>query len=202
MQPDGDCEFGQTCELSNTCTDHPDRNILCQRCAGDDPLATTCGSGFCLIDPTVPAPLCTTDAQCDAGYCVKFPCASDGECPPGETCESSSFFGGTCTGHCGDFFCGNDACDDVSDPCPRGYSCAQVIAVSSNLCTRGGGECASGSTCSADRGDESTVNGSCSCLSDADCSGRGTCSNPGPSGACIQGNTCVPSDGLTCEDVR
>lgn len=197
----GYCAFGESCR-DNFCEAHPDKDILCARCKGDDALDNTCGSGACLIDPTVPGNLCTTDAQCSEGYCVKFPCLSDGDCPSGETCEGGGLFGGNCSGHCGDFFCGNDSCDDATDPCPRGYSCFQVIGVSNNLCTKNGGECAAGATCSADRAGENNENGSCSCLSDGDCPIGLTCSNPGPNGACIQGSTCAPQDGLVCEDLR
>lgn len=195
------CAFGETC-INSRCVPHPDADVLCQRCRGDDPADFSCGFGTpCLIDNSVPSELCTNDSQCDAGYCVKFGCLSDQDCPTGETCEDSGFFGGRCSGHCGDFFCGNDACDDATDPCPRGYSCSQLIYVSNDVCTPGGGECRAGSRCSADGGSENVLNGYCSCLNDGDCPAGLTCSNPGPAGACIGGSTCGPSDGLLCGDL-
>lgn len=198
----GYCEFGQTCGPDNRCRTHPDADILCQRCAGDDFFDSTCGDGACLIDPGVPGGLCASDNDCSEGYCVKFPCSTNNDCPPGETCEAGAFFGGTCSGHCGDFFCGNASCDDASNPCPRGYTCFKLIGVSNNLCTRGGNQCAAGATCSADLAGENNENGSCSCLSNGDCPIGLTCSDPGPAGACIQGSTCAPSDGLTCDALR
>ncbi len=189
----GYCEFGQTCTTSQVCVDHPDADILCERC---DPF-TGFDCATCLIDPTVPGTLCTSDNQCSAGGCVHFQCGFGAECPGGESC---SF--GECSGHCGDFFCGNDSCDDVTSPCPRGYGCFVLTIVSNNLCTRAGGECGTGSSCSADNGTENQENGACSCLSDADCPNGIACVNPGLQGACVQGSTCAPTGGLTCGDLR
>ena len=197
----GYCDFGQVC-TNDVCQDHRDRAQLCLRCKGDDPADFTC-PGRCLIDPAPPANLCSSDAQCAQGYCVKFPCNTSNDCPPSETCSGGGFFTpGSCSGHCGDFFCGNSQCDDASDPCPRGYNCFSLILVSNHLCTRGGGECGAGSACSADAPGELNENGACSCLSDGDCPPGVTCVNPGVNGACVEGNTCAPASGLTCEDLR
>ncbi len=197
----GYCEFGQLCTANDTCQDHADRNTLCEPCKGDDPLQSTCDT--CLIDPAVPSTPCSSDSQCSQGYCVHFPCLTSNDCPNGETCSGGGLFTpGECTGHCGDFFCGNGSCDDTTNPCPRGYSCFTLIVVSKNTCTRGGGQCGAGSLCSADAAGELNENGSCSCLSDADCPIGVTCVNPGPNGACVQGSTCGPSSGLQCSDLR
>jgi len=143
------------------------------------------------------------------GLLRPLPCLDSSSCPNGETCEGGGLFTpGACTGHCGDFFCGNADCNDQSNPCPRGYSCFSLIVVSSNTCTRGGGQCQAGSQCSADLPGELNENGSCSCLSDNDCPldpdtfSNITCVNPGPGGACVQGTTCGPSSGLQCSDLR
>jgi hypothetical protein len=191
----GYCDYGEMCTENLTCFTHPDANELCTTCDPFGAAGASCES--CLIDPSVPGTLCAEDNDCSDGSCVHFPCFGDGDCPPGESCD---FF--ECSGHCGAFFCGNESCDDVSNPCPRGYSCFQVVRVSNNLCTKNGGECSAGATCSADAEGENQNNGSCSCLSDGDCPIGLTCVNPGPGGACIDGSTCAPASGLTCEDLR
>jgi Cys-rich repeat protein len=204
------CQFGQDC-TSNQCVDDPDKNLLCSPCKGDDPNQTTCQP--CLIDDSVPSSPCTTDSQCTAvnGYCVKFPCLDDTQCPTGETCQGGDGFitPGSCSGHCGNFFCGNSGCDVQTDNCPYGYDCFQLIVISNQTCTRGGGQCKAGSACSADAPGENVASGACSCLSDADCPTDPntfqpiSCVNPGPQGACVQGTTCGPTAAaFTCRDIK
>lgn len=173
----------------------------CAACGGDPDI-------FCLIDASIPATPCTSDSQCTQGTCKKRQCLQDSDCETG-TCEGGSAGGlfdpptiGFCSaGACGAEFCGTDACDDTSDPCPRGYSCGEIRTVF-KPCTRNGGECDGQEACSADLGGENNNAGFCSCDSDADCADGSTCVNPGPGGACVTGASCAPVDGLLCGDLR
>lgn len=202
-----DCaDVGGTCELLDPAD--PFGPSIC----------TVCGSVDvpCLIDTSVDpnqnGGSCTDDSQCTTGgFCTKAQCIDSSQCG-GDTCVGGDPGGlftpptiGRCaTGVCGDFFCGTSTCsaNDDSDPCPRGYDCFTLVGITNNTCTQGGGQCQGGRTCSADAPGENNVNGFCSCLDDADCPAGLTCTNPGPGGACVQGNTCGPSSGLLCGDLR
>lgn len=192
----GFCEYGEICQ-NHVCRPHAESAQLCQRC---DPtaLVSDC-TGSCLIDSSVDPSPCDADSDCAAGYCVKLPCATDDQCMFGfETCEGGGFLTpGACSGYCGDFFCGSSSCDDATDPCPRGYSCYTLVSVSDISCTRGGGECPSSSSCSADAPGENQVSGYCACGPDVGCPGLTECVD----GGCVTGTTCGPQDGLLCADV-
>lgn len=201
---DGYCEYGEGCNLAtNSCAPHRQANLLCQTCSYND--FTQCGgNGPCLFDDSVPPQPCSSDAQCaqwpDA-YCFQQPCFEDTDCPSG-TCDGAGFFlPGTCSpGYCTRTFCGSDSCNDDTDPCPRGYSCYQLITVTGTPCTLGDNSCQGGRACSA--GGENSVAGYCSCINDSDCPAGTNCVNPGPNGICLQGSTCGPEPGLLCEDVE
>lgn len=224
------CAYGERC-VGNACQPHRQAGELCQSCDSrvcfsnnDCPVGVPCVGGsllaagtcnacgnpdtFCLIDPSIPATPCTSDNQCAQGTCKKRQCLQDTDCDVG-TCQGASLgglftpptFGFCSSGACGAEFCGTDACNDTADPCPRGYSCGE-IAVVVKPCTRGGGQCDGQEACSADLGGENNNAGYCTCDSDADCPGGGTCVNPGRAGRCVIGNSCAPVDGLLCGDVR
>ena len=179
------CEFGQICNSgSSQCRDHAERSFLCESC---DPIwgFTDCGNGtgYCLIDSTIPPVACSTHSDCHQ-YGANASC---------------DFLTGKCGGH----FCGASSCNDDTNPCPRGYACNELSLVS-------GITCASDSECEGNRacqgGGENNNRGYCSCISDSDCYSadypQATCVNPGPAGRCIIGTTCGPADGLTCDDLR
>ncbi len=200
------CEFGQLC-TNNRCANHPAANQLCQSCGpNDDP--SVCPTE-CLIDSSVPPDACTQDSDCVKGDCVGSPCFADTDCDGGR-CDGAfgGIFPGVCTNKiCRGFFCGAEACNDVTAPCPRGYSCFVLQVVSNTQCTLGSGstECGAGRNCNG--GGENGAVGFCSCAQDSDCPDQGvgeptTCVNPGPGGSCVVGTTCGPSDGLLCEDLR
>jgi len=203
------CDFGQICS-GTRCVDHVAADQLCTPCGQLDP--TNCITD-CLIDSSVVPTPCTTDAQCDRGACLPegggggggVICFGDDDCETGETCEGT--FLRTCTSStkiCQGFFCGADQCDDVTNPCPRGYTCFTLQVVSSDQCPLGSGTSVCGAPRSCVGGGENGAVGFCSCASDADCPiGAGaSCVNPGPNGSCVVGSTCGPSDGLLCEDLR
>jgi hypothetical protein len=185
-------------------------------CVGATPgsFGTCAGCGnpdiFCLIDASIPATACTEDAQCPiaGSSCKKAQCLRNSDCDVG-TCQGGSPGGlfsdprlGFCSaGRCGAEFCGTDACNDQSDPCPRGYGCGEIRTVF-KPCTRGGGQCDGQESCSADFAGENNNAGFCSCDSNADCLDGSTCVNPGPFGSCVAGTSCAPSDGLLCRDLR
>lgn len=224
----GYCEFGQLCDTdTNRCVDHPERSSLCEIC--DASSLTPCTNGGpCLIDSSIPPDACTVDADCAQYDAICRPgpplqCAGDdsvcgpngscgflsglcncgafgGECPAGTTCDNASGF---CTagGQCGRNFCGSNACDDETNPCPRGYSCFTLVTVTGQACTAGDGTCQGGRACQI--GGENENAGFCSCIQDSDCGGFGTtCVNPGPNGSCVTGTTCGPQQGLLCEDLE
>lgn len=206
------CEFGQICGADNRCRDHALRDQLCSTCNPNDfgggsfclddsdcDVGETCdtdilscvggagggcGQDDCLIDSSVEPTVCSTDNDCARGTCE-----IDAGNPGRKICQG--------------FFCGAFGCDDVTNPCPRGYSCFTLQLVP-------GGQCDLGdpSSCQAPRacngGGENGNVGFCSCAQDSDCPfGSGaTCVNPGPFGSCVIGTTCGPSDGLLCEDLR
>lgn len=200
----GYCAFGELCDPAGLrCAEHAEADILCQRC---DPRSLTNNPcpGTCLIDTSVTPTPCSSDAQCGDNLCVAPQCLEDTDCPVGSTCEGAFLgFPGECSGgQCADFFCGSSSCDDANDPCPRGYDCNVLIAVSGTSCTPGSGsaECPSAdSVCLG--GGENEEQGFCSCTSSADCPPGGECTNPGANGVCVIGATCAPQDGLLCEDV-
>jgi hypothetical protein len=204
----GFCAYGQICDTtSNRCRDHAARDQLCGSC---DPTSLfgggDCLANECLIDPTVAPTPCTSDAQCGTGVCSEQQCLSDADCNGGSCTGALPEFGfpGTCSNKaCRGYFCGANDCDEVTNPCPRGYQCYTLQIVSNNQCTPGSGtsECGAPRSCSG-QGENERV-GFCSCASDSDCpAGSGaTCQNPGPTGACVIGKTCAPADGLLCEDL-
>ena len=204
------CDFGQICnESSNQCFDHAERSFLCESCDPYDTFACD-GSGWCLIDNTIPPAACNSDSDCYQyganATCQAASCLLDSDCGAGQTCDfSMDTFSYECSGGgtCGGHFCGSSSCDDVSNPCPRGYECSQLRIVSPTTCS-------SNSDCAGDRacqgGGENNNRGYCSCITDSDCSSLSfpdaTCVNPGPEGACIVGTTCGPASGLTCDDLE
>jgi len=197
------CEFGQTCGANNRCVDHPLKDQLCDDCGGGIAGAFVCPED-CLIDGSVTPTPCTNDGQCARGTCEPARCQTSADCPNGGTC--SSFSGQCTTSICQGAFCGGGGCDDVTNPCPRGYSCGTLQIVSGSQCILGGpaNQCGANRACNG--GGENGNVGFCSCASDDDCPPSlefdATCQNPGPGGACIIGTTCAPSDGLLCEDLR
>lgn len=203
----GYCEFGELCDPAGLrCAEHAEADILCQRCdpRSISPSENPC-PGTCLIDTSVVPTPCTSDAQCGDNLCVAQQCLDDADCAPGQSCDGGiPGFGipGECSGgQCADFFCGSSSCNDTDDPCPRGYECNVLIAVSGSSCTPGSGnaECGGESFCLG--GGENEEQGFCSCTTNADCPAGGECTNPGPSGTCVIGATCAPQAGLLCEDV-
>jgi hypothetical protein len=201
----GYCGFGELCDPEGLrCAEHAEADILCQPCdprfGGNNPCP-----GTCLIDTSVPINQeCDSDAECGANnLCIPAQCTTDEECPQGATCEGAfGPFPGECSqGTCAGFFCGSSSCNDTDDPCPRGYDCNVLIAVSGTACTPGSGtaECGGESVCLG--GGENEEQGFCSCTSNADCPPGGECTDPGPNGVCVIGATCAPADGLLCQDV-
>lgn len=193
----GYCEYGEICQ-NHVCRPHAEAAQLCQRCDPTDTFGSDC-TGSCLIDSSIDPTPCDADSDCAAGYCVKLPCISDDQCMfEFETCAGGGFLTpGACSGYCGDFFCGSSSCDDATDPCPRGYGCYTLVSVSDVSCTRGGGECPSSSSCSADASGENQVSGYCACGPDVGCPAGTDCVD----GGCVTGTTCGPQDGLLCADV-
>ncbi len=199
------CEFGQLCNAQNRCVDHALRSTLCAECQSGDFLSD-CPED-CLIDQSVAPDPCSTNADCDRGECLAVNCQSSADCAPGQTCDDIDFFFGigTCSQKiCQGGFCGGTGCDDVSNPCPRGYFCAVLQVVSNNQCTLGSGSSECGAPRNCNGGGENGAVGFCSCAQDSDCpaGANASCVNPGPFGSCVIGTTCAPADGLLCEDLR
>lgn len=203
------CEFGQICGSDHRCRDHAQKDQLCSQCGPNDPFA--CAQD-CLIDSSVEPTPCNTDADCERGECLAQGggggtlCFDDTDCGPGESCVEGGGLFGECQGGgasskiCQGFFCGASDCDDVTNPCPRGYSCFVLQQVSGIQCDLDNpNSCTGGRSCVG--GGENGNVGFCSCVNDGDCPGA-TCVNPGPNGSCVIGTTCGPSDGLLCEDIR
>lgn len=197
------CDYGQICNLSTSrCVDHRQADLLCELCNVVEDFNPCGGNGPCLFDSSVPPQSCSDDSHCSqwpGAYCLQQPCLTDNDCQGGATCEGAGIFlPGTCSpGYCTRTFCGSDDCSDDNDPCPRGYSCYQLITVTGQPCTLGDNTCQGGRACNA--GGENNVSGFCSCVDNGDCPLGTECVNPGPSGFCLQGNTCGPSPGLLCE---
>jgi hypothetical protein len=200
------CEFGQLCGTDNRCTDHVARNQLCSSC--DPSSLTACGGSACLIDSSVAATSCTSDADCDRGTCTGRPCFVSDDCEAGDSCAGAGFFTPgecrqkTCQGN----FCGADGCSETN-PCPRGYACNSLQIVTQQRCTPGSGSAECGAPRVCQGGGENGALGFCSCAATADCPVSldfpdVACVDPGPGGACIIGTVCGPSDGLLCEDLR
>jgi hypothetical protein len=203
------CDFGQVCSGGNRCVDHQLRDQLCSSCGRNDPLSCPAD---CLIDSSVAPLTCNSNADCPRGECLEngnTQCFDDSECPAGATCEGAfpPIFPGFCEGGakiCQGFFCGGGGCDDVNNPCPRGYSCRTLQVVTGAQCTLGSGSAECGAPRNCNGGGENGNVGFCSCGSDDDCpaGADASCVNPGPNGSCVVGTTCAPSDGLLCEDLR
>lgn len=195
------CEFGQLCSGANRCVDHSLKNQLCESCESGD-IFGLCPSD-CLIDTSVAPNNCVTNAQCSRGECLEVRCNDDSDCGAGDSCEGG-FFGGVCQQKvCQGGFCGGTGCDDVSNPCPRGYGCFVLQVVSNNQCTLGSGSSECGAPRNCNGGGENGAVGFCSCADDSDCpaAASATCVAPGPTGSCVIGTTCAPADGLLCEDL-
>jgi hypothetical protein len=227
------CEArSQTCQPSGTCVLYPDAGYFdyfvaaydCQSGSGCD--GTKCQSG-CIANFDCPSgQACNQNATCVAACQRTEDCCLGQVCGAGR-CVAGQGVGGiplcdlsSCVGSGTSCFGDGGACESDFDEqwgcvpyepsairCAKGYEFQQVPLLLS-LCTYGGSECTGGRVCSASL---ETPNGTCSCLSQSDCSGPTTCSDPLGIGEnyCYGEATCAPvfqcielfnSPGAVCSD--
>jgi hypothetical protein len=143
----GQCPTGQTCSAGtcvlNTCLTPGNCSGNCQ--------AAACGDGT--VNPgeqcNEPGLTCSASSTCNTSTCLCEPgrcggtCASDSECPSGNTCNA-----GTCkldfclegSGNCAADNCTVIGCGDQCAPgnlCPNGHTC-QNGRCANNACLNGG----------------------------------------------------------------
>lgn len=206
---EGPCDDDSFCRFGERCVEQADGEKWCERdergpycegctynvgqydrCPGDEP-------NFCLLDRKVAhrntycGVDCSNDQPCPWGYSCNnilrltgALCYSDSECPAnGAACET-------------DRDCPGARCDQNAKRCAG--TCSFNEDSVSGFCT-----CSADSECPVD-----------SCGADFRCNisrkactpGAGDCRvycvNLGNRAACLIGKNCVPSEGLTCSDVR
>lgn len=255
---DVQCPFGFICDgVRFTCTEGCRDSGDCRlghacRC----PAGQSCDVGVCEEGP------CDNDSFCRFGErCVE---QSNGEkwCERddrGPYCDGCAYQVGQvdrCPGTEPNFcllnrkvehyntYCGVDCSDD--QPCPWGYSCNDILRLTSALCKTdsdckpkaGAASCETDDECRGARCDQETKrcagscsynedskSGYCTCSQDSECPvdscgadfrctisrksctpGAGDCRiycvDLGNRAACLVGKNCVPSEGLTCSEVR
>lgn len=211
------CIVETQCEVPNPLQDYAKRLFSAYVC----PPTQACEAGACVEG-------CYADASCSPGStclhtdvgvqgkCIEG-CDGNGACCAGDLCDSGKCIHPTgklkacdtslCVG--GDSACralngmcvtkgnGDYGCVpkcSATEPCPGGYQCSTPFTLG-NACTLGGNECRGGRVCSATL---ESPQGSCSCLSDAECGTEERCEDQGFGKRCYQKfSVCSPP--VSCE---
>src|SRR6478752_855209 len=124
---------------------------------------------------------CDTTADCPAtsytcngaavGKCQLKTCASNSDCPSGETCNSGTC---SCSAATASTECGSGTCNGMA--CKAGHACTSNASCGIGTC--GGGTCT-----------KSGSNGAGACHKNTDC-GLGTCGGGSNNGTCTAGTAC------------